>query len=127
MKHLVISILCLLGLILPWGIYNNYSAGVIAGFNAALEEDVLPAIGSGNWQNAEKSFDVIQKDWKKYQKVSAYFIDTASISDVNGLISRTDAYILMRDASDATAECALLKDKLRDLHENELLSHENLF
>ena len=126
MKNLIISIVCLLLLIVPWGIYEKYSSKEIHLYTNILNEQVLPSIESGKWQKAENNFLKVMNNWEKYKNVSAYFINNSSINEVDSQISETYYYIKENDFANAAAETASLIYSLYYLHENEQPSKANL-
>ncbi|MDO4545327.1 MAG: DUF4363 family protein [Bacillota bacterium] len=126
MRDLIISILCMVILIIPWTIYDNYSSKTIDTYKSSIQEQIIPAIEADDWDRAEKNFSQIEDDWKKYQKTSAFFIDTQSINEVDSIISKVHYYISLHDASNAAGEAAYLKNSFDLLHENESPSLGNI-
>lgn len=126
MKHLIVSIICLLVLIIPWSIYGKYSSDAIENYKAIITNQVIPSIESGEWTEAEESFNALSDDWNRYKTISAYFINTDSVNDTDGFVSKTQYYIRLHDAANASAESAYLMQKLECLHENEVPSMENI-
>lgn len=126
MKNLIASIICLLILIIPWGIYGKYSSTTIENYKSIITNQVLPSIESGQWDEAEESFHALSDDWEKYKSISAYFINTDSVNDTDGFVSKAYYYIKLHDAAGASAESAYLMQKLEFLHENEIPTMENI-
>lgn len=127
MKNLLISLICLMILIVPWLMYDRYSTSVIGSFTETIKEETMPALEKQQWDSAEKSFLQIENDWQRFEKVSEYFLDTASVKEANRLFSKTKYHIIMRDADNAAAGSAELVDVLNSLHENETLTTGNVF
>ncbi|MGN0704568.1 MAG: DUF4363 family protein [Lentihominibacter sp.] len=127
MRDLIISIVCLLCLMVPWGIYDRYSMSAIGNYKDLIDSRILPAIETENWQTAEKEMKFIAQDWDKYKSVSAYFTDTNSINEVDSMVSKVYYYVKCRDASNSAGEIASLKYCLNFLHENQLPSPKNIF
>jgi len=127
MKNLILSVICMLVLIVPWGFFENYSAKTINRYTTTLNSSVIPAIESGDWQTAEDKFVQVMKDWETYKAVSAYFLNTSSANDIDGQISKTYYYIRANDRSNAAGEVSSLSHSLYYLHENEQPSGSNLF
>lgn len=127
MKNLIISTACLLMLMIPWFLYDNYSGGMIKDYNNIIENKVIPAIENGDWDAAEREYGRLAKDWKKFKAVSEYFLDAKTINEANELINKTKYHILMHDPSNAAAGLSELMHLLSYLHENEMLSPENIF
>lgn len=126
MRDLIISIICMLILIIPWGIYDKYSVDTIEDYKTRIDDDILPAIEKGIWKDVEESFDDIAEDWDRYKEISAYFIDTESVNEVDSIVSKAYYYIKLHDASNAAGEVAYLKYRFNFLHENELPSVGNI-
>lgn len=127
MRDLIISIICMLVLIIPWSIYDSFSMKTIENYKTIINEEILPAIESDDWDSAQERFYFIADDWDKYKKVSAFFIDTESVNEVDSYVAKAEYYIKLRDASNAAAEVAYLKYRFDFLHENELPSPGNIF
>ena len=127
MRDLIISIICILILIIPWGIYDRFSTNTVEDYKSAISDEILPAIENNDWNTAEKRFDYIAKDWDKYKKISAFFIDTESVNEVDSYVSKAYYYIKLKDAGNAAAEAAFLQYRFDFLHENELPNMGNIF
>ena len=93
MRDLIISIICMLILIIPWGIYDRFSTNTVEDYKSIISDEILPAIENNDWNTAEKRFDYIAKDWDKYKKISAFFIDTESVNEVDSYVSKAYYYI----------------------------------
>ena len=44
MRDLIISIICMLILIIPWGIYDKYAAKTVDNYKSINSEEILPDI-----------------------------------------------------------------------------------
>ncbi len=127
MRDLIISIICMMILIIPWGIYDKFSTDTVENYKTIISEEILPAIEKDDWDTAEKRFDFIAKDWDKYKKISAFFIDTESVNEVDSYVSKAYYYIKLKDPANAAAEAAFLQYRFDFLHENELPNMGNIF
>lgn len=127
MRDLIISTVCILCLIIPWGIYDHYSMKTVENYSKIISEQILPAINSDDWDKAEDDMLFISKNWDRYKKISAYFVDTASVNEVDSIVEKALYYIKYRSASNSAGEVAYLKYRFNFLHENELPSLENIF
>lgn len=127
MKSLMVSVLCLLMLLIPWTIYDNYSVNTLESYNYILEREIIPAVEEGDWNTAENSFNKIENDWEKFENISEYFLDTQAVSEVDELLYKTKYHIIMHDGSNAAASSAELTHMLTYLHQNECLSTGNVF
>lgn len=127
MKNLIISIICLLILIVPWGIYDRFSAETVNDYRTRIDSNILPAVADGRWKTAESEFEHIAQDWDEFREVSAFFIDTDAVNETDRIISKVYYYIKFKDASNSAGELAYLKYSLGFLHENELPTPKNIF
>lgn len=127
MRDLIISIICMLILIVPWGIYDRFSTDTVGEYKKTISEEIIPAIENDDWETAEKRFSFIAKDWDRYKKISAFFIDTESVNEVDSYVSKAYYYIKLRDPANAAAESSFLQYRFDFLHENELPNMGNIF
>ena len=127
MRDLIISTICMLIIIIPWGFYDKFAADTVENYKSIIKEEILPAIEDDDWKTAEKRFAFIAKDWDRYKKTSAFFIDTQSVNEVDCYVSRAYYYIKLRDQSNAAAETAFLEYRFDFLHANEIPDMGNLF
>lgn len=126
MRDLIISIICILILIVPWSIYSGYTSNAMNIYNASIDDRLIPSITSSDWDTAEKEFNIVSEKWDKHKKISAYFISTNDINEIDGTMSKVFYYIKMHDESNASGEVAYLKCKLNLLYENDRVSSPNL-
>ncbi|NLD18642.1 MAG: DUF4363 family protein [Clostridiales bacterium] len=127
MRDLIISLICLILILVPWGIYEGFSEKTIHQYKTILSKEVIPSIEKDDWKTAMDRFDFIAKDWDKYKKTSAFFIDTESINETDGIVSKTYYYIKLKDPSNSAGEAAYLKYSFDFLHKNEKPSIANVF
>lgn len=127
MKNLIISIVCLLILIVPWGFYDKYAAQTVKSYDDILTNDVIPAIESGDWVRAEFELALIKNDWESFKQVSVYFIDTPTLNEVDYTISETVSSIIQQDDVNAFTGASSLKCRFEHLYSNQALSSENVF
>lgn len=126
MKNLIISTICLLLLIIPWGIYSNYARNVIYGYTDTLDA-VMSGILDEDWNEATKNYDTIVSKWKEFETVSEFFLDTEAVNEADELINKTRYHISTHDTSNSAADVSELNHMLRYLYENEILSTGNIF
>ena len=127
MKNLIVSIICLLILMVPWGIYHRFSEICTENFHDIITDRIIPAAETGDWQSAEENLHVIAEDWDDLRRVSTYFIDNKHLNDVSEHISRLSCYIKQQDTTDTIAVSSDLLHKFNGLHENDSPSIGNLF
>lgn len=127
MKNLIAAVICLVVLIVPWSIYDKYAGNTISKCTDIIDTSILPAIEIEDWDTVEKSYGLILNDWNKFEKISEYFLDTATVNEADELVNKTKYHIKMHDASNAAADSSELMHLLNYLHENEMLSSGNVF
>lgn len=127
MRDMIISVICLICLIVPWSIYDEYSAQTINSYRTLIDDSILPAIQAEKWDEAEESMKYIAEDWDSYKSYSAFFVDTTSINEVDSMISKAYYYVKCHDVSNSAGEIASLEYCLNYLHENELPVPKNIF
>lgn len=127
MKNLMIAVLCLLILIVPWLIYDEYAGTTISKCTDIIDKTVLPAIEAEDWDTVDEGYSSILKYWDKFEKTSEYFLDTSAVNEADELINKTKYHIRMHDASNSAACSSELLHLLNYLHENEMVSFGNVF
>ncbi|MEE0772716.1 MAG: DUF4363 family protein [Anaerovoracaceae bacterium] len=127
MKNLIVAVACLLVLAIPWLLYEDYSTSQIREYSASIEEDIIPAIKSGDWDAAKKHYDIFYESWESFKSLSEFFLDADSVNRAGEMVVKTKEYIATRDASNAAAGSAELMHMMKYLHENEKLSIGNIF
>ncbi len=68
MRDLIISTICMLIIIIPWGFYDKFAADTVENYKSIIKEEILPAIEDDDWDTAEKRFAFIAKDWDRYKQ-----------------------------------------------------------
>lgn len=127
MKNLIIAIVCLLILIVPWCIYDRYAGSYIDECSNLLEKEIIPAIMTEDWDNAQRHYNIIVDKWPKFEMISEYFLDAASVNEADEMVHKTKYHIITKDISNAASDASELKHLLTYLHENEMLSTGNIF
>lgn len=126
MKSFFISLLCLLILLATWITYCNYSEEKIYTFIDTIEYSILLDIDEGNWNEAKNKMEEFEEDWNNYRKSATFFFETDQINDVDYSIAKSKYYIKSKEYSNTSGELSTLKEQLRYLYENELLTLPNL-
>lgn len=127
MRDLIISVACMLILLIPWGIYSNYSTGITSSYNQIIDNQLLPAVTEENWSKAEKEFATVTSLWENHKKISSYFCSTESINEIDSIIKKSDYYLKMQDKSNTSGEVAYLRCKLNFIYNNESMTLSNIF
>lgn len=127
MKYLIISITCILFLIVPWSFYISYASHTVKSCDDMLTDNVVPAIESGDWEQAKYELVLIKDDWDSFKEVSVYFIDTPTLNEVDYVLSETSTYIAHQDDINAFTCISTLRNRLNHLYSNQALSLDNVF
>lgn len=126
MKNFILSAICIVILIAAWCGFDLYSDRTLQGYMAEIETEVIASIDKGNWDKAAAAFSRTEKDWHKYKKHAAFFLDTRIMNDTDFSFARAKYYIKEKDSSNSTGELSCLREQLRTLHSNEELTLGNL-
>ena len=127
MRNFIVAI-ALLGLLIgTWSVFDNYSDNRLHGYIDKIETSIIPEVEAGQWDDASKHFDALSKDWHKYKKPAAFFLDTETINDTDYTIARAKYYIKAKDDSNSAGELSCLKEQMTFLHYNESLAWGNIF
>lgn len=127
MRNFIISIVCLGILIGAWGAFGFYSNKTIDRYEQALENSIIKAVETEQWEKAYTEFQNLSHDWHQYKKAAAFFLDTQAINDTDYSIARAKYYIKEKDASNSSGELSCLKEQLVFLHQNESITWGNIF
>lgn len=126
MRDLIISLICMAVLIVPWGIYSKYSTETTEMYNHIIDNELLPAVTSQNWDKAESDFESVTEMWNKQKKISSFFSSTSAVNDIDSTVKKTYYYLKMKDKSNTSGEAAYLRCKLNYLYNNETLTPSNI-
>lgn len=126
MRSLAASLAVLVLLIGCWLCFYQYSDKALHQLVTACEEEVMPAIESGEWDTAYETFDRQYKAWHKYQKWARFMLETEKINETDTTFAKTLMYIKAKDLSNSSGELLALKESLKLLHKNEGLSLSNI-
>lgn len=126
MRSLITSLLVLALLIGCWLCFYRYSDNALHHMVSACEEDIMPAIESGDWDTAFATFETQYKAWHRYQKIALFMLETDKINETDAAFAKTRMYIKAQDLSNSSGELLALKESLVWLHKNEGLSLSNI-
>ena len=119
MRNFIIAISCLAVLIGAWTAFDVYSDKKINSYSSQLENTIIKAVETEDWETASTEFNALSQDWHHYKKAAAFFLDTASINDADYSIARSQYYIKAKDISNSSGELSCLKEQLAFLHQNQ--------
>lgn len=126
MRALITSTLTLAVLIGCWLCFYQYSNSMLHQMTAACEEDVMPSIEAGRWDQAYDTFDTQYQAWQRYKKWALFILETDRINETDLNFAKTLMYIKAKDLSNSSGELLALAESLRFLHENEGISLANI-
>ncbi len=127
MRNFIISIVCLGILVGAWAVFGFYSNHTIDRYEQALEDSIIKAVETEQWEKAYTEFRELSEDWHRYKKAAAFFLDTQAINDTDYSIAKAKYYIKAKDVSNSSGELACLKEQLVFLHQNESITWGNIF
>lgn len=126
MRALIISIALIIALAANWGIFVNYSDRTIHDLMNSIEDDILDNIQAEDWEQAADQFNKLSTKWHKHKKVYSFFFNAKDINDTDYSIARAKNYIDSKDIALATGELNCIREQLRFLHANELITLDNI-
>ena len=127
MKALIISFISIAVVVASWGVFVNYSDKNIHGLMNSIEDDILISVYAQDWDKAEKQFNDMAKKWHKQKKIYSFFFNTVDINETDYSIARAKNYIYARDIPLAAGELNCVREQLKFLHLNELITLDNTF
>ena len=126
MRALIVSILTLALLIGCWLCFYQYSDHALHKMVNACQEEVMPAIEEGRWEEAYNTFSSQYQDWHRYKRWALFMLETDKINDTDAAFAKTLMYIKAEDLSNSSGELLALQESLKVLHENESITLANI-
>ncbi len=126
MRALIVSTLIIIVLIASWGILVSYTDKNIHDLMNTIEEEILISLYAEDFDKAADQFSELSKKWHKQKKVYSFFFNAKEINDADFSIARTKEYIHAKNVPLAAGELNCIKEQLKFLHSNELLTLDNL-
>lgn len=127
MRALLISILGMIIIVTGWSIFVQYSDESIHKLVNSIEEEILINVQAEDWDKAADQFDRLSKGWHDQKKIYSFFFNTTDINQTDYSIARAKHYIYSKDLSLASGELNCIKEQLRFMHNNELITLDNIF
>jgi len=127
MKALLVSFLSVAVIVTSWAIFVNYADKNIHSLTKVIENEILTSVRKGDWASAEERFDKLSGQWHKQKKVYSFFYNTVDIKATDYSIARAKNYIKTKNAALASGELNCIREQLEFLHQNELITLDNLF
>lgn len=126
MRALVISTLTLAILVGCWFYFYQYSDDTLHKMVDTCQEEIMPAIEAGQWDQAYYKFDAQYATWHHYKKWALLMLETDKINDTDVTFAKTLMYIKAKDLSNSSGELLALQESLKFLHENEGITLANI-
>lgn len=127
MRTLIASIVIMAATITIWGFFVRYSDKTIHDLMGTIEDDVLISVQSENWGDASDQFRKLSEKWHKQKKIYSFFFNSKDINDTDYSIARAKEYIHTENKSLASGELNCIREQLKFLHANELITLDNVF
>lgn len=127
MKELLISAAVIIILISGWLIFENYSHDKLQTFAAEIEEKLLSAIESEEWDRSDVMICKLSYDWHEYRKKALLFLNTAEINEIDYSIAKSEKYIELADKASSAAELNSAAERLNFMREKEKITFANIF
>lgn len=126
MKATLTSLL-IIAVLIGSGIYFHYVTENTCAFLHENLETATDHVSANNWDEANKTFSLMQKTWDKHKKYLALFTHHDLLDNVQIALARVAAASESRDTNALSVECASLRKELDDLHHADRLEAENIF
>jgi hypothetical protein len=127
MKALLVATAAMVIIVSSWGIFVSYSDKEIHELMNTIEDDILIDVYAGDWGKAESQFKQLSKEWHQQKKIYSFFFNNIDVNETDYAIARAKDYIKAKDAPLAAGELNCIKEQLKFLHFNELVSVDNIF
>lgn len=126
MRALVISIVAVVLLICIWFVFFDYSGDLIHSYINEIEDEIIPAIESGEWDKSYQLMKDLNKEWHKFKKVAILFLDTETINEIDYTLAKSVKYVKCKDDSNSTGELNSMIEQLTFLHKNDEMNVGNI-
>lgn len=126
MKSFIISLISIGLLVGSWAVFVNYADNNLHDLMNQIDDDILTSAYAGDWDKASKEFRSLSDKWHKQKKIYTLFIDTKAVNETDFSIARAKKYIKSEDLALSAGELNCIKEQLKFLHLNEIISIENI-
>lgn len=127
MKNLIIAFCSLAVMIGGWLIFVSYSEAQINAFTSAIEDEIIPAVESSEWQLSMQQISLLDEAWHMYKNKAIYFLDTDTINEIDYSLAKSIKYIKAEDVSNSSGELNAMIEQLTFLCKNDELILGNIF
>lgn len=124
---MIISFCAFVLIIAIWFYIQNHLDQSLHDLISIIEENIADDIAEKDWNQASISFSNFKDRWHQHQELYNLFINQDAVMEVNYAIVKTEAYIQNEDVVLSLGELAFIKEHLNFLHQNELVTLENIF
>lgn len=125
--RIYVGVVVALVLVLMLGFFMLYNLDNSADKMVADFKSLDNSIATGNWDEAMKGIEKVQKIWDRQKGWWAMALDHQEIDNIDMSLNRIDKYVSMHDRSMASAELAVLKHMLEHIPEKEQVTFQNIF
>lgn len=126
MRTLIISLIIFILLIALWFFIMDYMDESIDEL-LSLQEEIHEFVVLEDWQSALKRLDYFNDRWNTHQAFYHLFLNQENIMQVNYAISKTKIYMIYEESALSLGQLSFIEDQLNFIHEDELISIENIF
>ena len=126
MRALISATLIIIIIISIWSVFVQHVDDNLHLLIDIIEEDIEANLAQPNWPEASAGMEKLSKEWHHQKKVYAFFFSTLDMNETDYAIARAKAYVSTENLSLTSGELAQLKEQLKFLHANELITLENL-
>lgn len=127
MKDLITATLLLALLLGGWLVFLNYADSQSQYFQTRLEEIIMPAVQAEKWEESRELIQDFSSRWHDFRRISLYFLDTATINEIDYALARSIKFIQAEDISNSNGELNAVIEQFSFLTENQNLSLQNIF
>lgn len=126
MRDLIVSTIAVSLLIGAWLVFYNYSEKQIDSFTASIENELIPAVEAGRWEESVSQTENLSQRWHKYRKTALLFIDTVTLNEIDYTLAKSEKYILNKDIAGASGELYAMHQQLVFLSSNDRVIVSNI-
>jgi hypothetical protein len=126
-RSLVISCAIIAAVVSSWLIFVNYADKNIHRLIDDIENGLMVSVYAEDWEKASEQIDRLSEQWHDHKKVYTFFFNTSEILDTDYAIARAEHYIKSEDAALSAGELNAVREQLKFLHLNELITLDNIF
>lgn len=127
MRNFIISLICIMFVFSAWLGFSSFSSYCSQQCISHAGKLISVYISSEDWDGASSQMDLLMESWDDYKKVAYFFLDAREINEIESALNKTSLYIEAHDISNSNGEISYLTEKIRYLHQSDLLLLHNIF